>query len=221
MEKVKNTNLLLLFTSIFAGVMISIGCVCFLMIDNKITGALLFTVGLYSICIFNLTLFTGQCHNFSLSNDKQSTLIYLLNVWIGNCIGTIISAFIIFHTRIINNIGPKSFYIVNDKINDNLFSLISLSIFCGILMYVAVVGYKLTERNPLILFICVSSFILCGFEHSIANMFYFFINIHNFDLIDIITTLLVITMGNFIGCNIIPITLNYCVLEKTGDEDNE
>ena len=39
-------------------------------------------------------------------------------------------------------------------------------------MYVAVDGFK-EKGNPVILFLCVSVFILAGFEHCVANMFYF------------------------------------------------
>ncbi|MBR3965373.1 MAG: formate/nitrite transporter family protein, partial [Clostridia bacterium] len=45
-------------------------------------------------------------------------------------------------------------------------------VFCGILMYLAVSIYKEKGTYLSILF-CVPAFILAGFEHSIADMFYF------------------------------------------------
>lgn len=47
--------------------------------------------------------------------------------------------------------------------------------FCGILMYIAVNNLKKREDSIikyLSIFICVVVFILCGFEHCIANMYY-------------------------------------------------
>ena len=44
---------------------------------------------------------------------------------------------------------------------------------CGLLMYLAVDGYK-KYNNIISIITCVSAFILVGFEHSIADMFYIF-----------------------------------------------
>ena len=58
------------------------------------------------------------------------------------------------------------------KLEDSLSGILILAFFCGMLMYIAVDGYK-SKGNPVILFLGVSVFILAGFEHCIANMFYF------------------------------------------------
>ena len=43
---------------------------------------------------------------------------------------------------------------------------------CGMLMYLAVSTYK--EKNTIAgILLCIPTFILCGFEHSIADMYYF------------------------------------------------
>lgn len=57
-----------------------------------------------------------------------------------------------------------------------MLSIFILSMFCGILMYIAVNNYK--KLNTDIgkygcIFLCVMTFILCGFEHCVANMYYF------------------------------------------------
>ena len=58
------------------------------------------------------------------------------------------------------------------KLEQQLFSIIVRAILCGVLMYMAVSVYK--EKNSIAgIFFCVPVFILAGFEHSIANMFYF------------------------------------------------
>jgi formate/nitrite transporter FocA (FNT family) len=87
------------------------------------------------------------------------------------------------------------------KLNDNLFSLFLLGIFCGMLMFIAVDGYAKT-KNPIILFLGVGTFILCGFEHCIADMFYFSIAgmWSPLAFVDI----LMITLGNSIGGMLIP-----------------
>ena len=90
----------------------------------------------------------------------------------------------------------------NNKLNDDYISLFLLGIFCGFLMYASVEGYK-TVKNPLILFAGVSAFILCGFEHCIANMFYF--SMAGMWSAKAFLCILVITLGNSIGGMLIPL----------------
>lgn len=89
-----------------------------------------------------------------------------------------------------------------NKVNDNLFSLFVLGIFCGFLMYASVEGYK-TTKNPLILFAGVCAFILSGFEHCIADMFYF--SIAGMWSVRAFLCLFVITLGNSFGGILIPL----------------
>ena len=51
--------------AIIAGGFIGIGGTVYLMAESKIVGALLFSVGLFSICTMNFNLFTGKvCYVF-------------------------------------------------------------------------------------------------------------------------------------------------------------
>ena len=61
MEKVKLTReLRVLALAVLAGMAIGIGGVLYLTLENKVVGALMFTVGLYAICAHGLNLFTGK-----------------------------------------------------------------------------------------------------------------------------------------------------------------
>ena len=51
----KNINYLI--KGIYAGVMIGIGGIAYLSITNKIIGAFIFSIGLISICIYNMNLY--------------------------------------------------------------------------------------------------------------------------------------------------------------------
>ena len=70
-------------------------------------------------------------------------------------------------------------------------------------MFVAVDGYRST-KNPVILFMGVAAFILCGFEHCIADMFYF--SIAKMWSREAFLCILVITLGNSLGGIFIPLT---------------
>ena len=188
-----------LILAILAGITIGIGGVVFLSLDNKIVGALMFTVGLYAICTHSLNLFTGKVGY--LVNQPVSYLMDLLIIWAGNLVGTYLSAFAIQHTRI-ENISEKAKAMCETKVSDDLLSLFLLGIFCGLLMYVAVEGYK-SAGNPIILFMGVAAFILCGFEHCIADMFYF--SIAGMWSGYAFLCIIVISLGNALGGILIPL----------------
>lgn len=191
--------------AIAAGLAIGIGGTAFLSIPNKIVGAMLFTVGLYTICLHGLALFTGKVGyavDKPLSYCKDLTII-----WLGNLVGTFLAAQGIIATRC-SGIAETAVAMCKVKIADNYISLIILGFFCGMLMYIAVEGYKKCQ-NPLILLACVVGFILCGFEHCIADMFYF--SIAKAWSMETLMAVLVITAGNSLGGMFIPfIKKNFC-----------
>lgn len=185
--------------AILGGAAIGIGGIVFLSLDNKIAGALLFTAGLYSICVHGLNLFTGKVGY--LVNQPVSYLADLAVIWTGNLAGTWLAAMGARCSRI-NGIAEKAQTMCEIKVNDSLISLLILGIFCGALMYIAVEGYKQT-KNPLILFVGVAAFILCGFEHCIADMFY--ISVASMWSVRALICIVIISLGNAIGGVLIPL----------------
>lgn len=185
--------------AIIAGFAIGIGGVVNLSIDVKIVGALMFTVGLYGICVHKLNLYTGKI-GYLLDNGPEF-LKDLLIIWIGNFFGTMISAELIWCTRG-NGIKESAKAICEVKMGDSYMSLFVLGIFCGFLMFVAVDGYAKTQ-NPIILFMGVATFILSGFEHCIADMFYF--SLAGLWTPDAFVRIILITLGNSVGGLLIPI----------------
>ena len=187
-------------SAVGAGLAISVGGTVYLSLENKIAGALLFTIGLYAIVLNGLYLYTGKVGYLVEQKNKKEYGILLVLTWLGNRVGTGIGAAALCGSRI-NGIRDKAYDICQAKLADTPGSLFLLAIFCGMLMYIAVDGYKKTE-NPIILFLCVSVFILSGFEHCIANMFYFSLaGVWSFRAL---FCLLVITLGNSVGGVLIP-----------------
>lgn len=185
--------------AVLAGISISIGGVVFLSMDNKTAGALMFTVGLYTVCTQELNLYTGRVGY--LVNQPLSYLMDLLVIWAGNLAGTYLAAFAVQRTRICD-ISQTAGAICTVKLNDDFLSLFLLAVFCGLLMFVAVDGYK-AANNPVILFMGVAAFILCGFEHCIADMFYF--SVAGMWSGRALLCILVITAGNTLGGILIPL----------------
>lgn len=146
--------------SIAAGILIAMASYLFLKAEAPL-GALLFGFGLSFVCLFKFELFTGKIGYFG-----QQDFPYL-KILLGNLIGCVFVCALFFwdeDTRLVaqNLMTIKSampWYVALIKGG-----------FCGILMFLAVYSWSKGFRAGC--FLCVSVFILCGFEHSIADFAY-------------------------------------------------
>lgn len=205
MKKYKN-YIDYLIKSIFAGIMIGIAGTVYLRVDNNLFGAFLFSIGLLVICMYGMNLFTGKV-GYVLIN-KFNYIYELLITIVGNFIGTFLVARLVLLTRF-KSISDKAVNLVNLKLNDKLLSIFILSILCGILMYIAVNNYKKINNEIgkySCIFMCVMVFILSGFEHSIANMYY--ISVANLLSLKSLLYILVMLLGNSIGSILIALYYN-------------
>lgn len=194
-----------LIKSILAGLMIGVGGTIYLALDNKIVGAFLFAIGLFIIVTKELNLYTGKIGY--IFNNKLNYCLEVLITLVGNFIGTFLVGFALRFTRIYSVIGPKAQAICQIKLDDTLTSILLLSVFCGILMYLAVNGYKVMKDSfgkYAGVFLGVAVFILCSFEHCVANMYYFTIadmwNLQSFGY------LMLMVLGNSIGGVLFPLS---------------
>lgn len=194
----------ILLRAIATGFAIGIGGVVYLSCDNKYIGAFLFGTGLFVILSFGFNLFTGKV-GYAVEN-KPSYLIDLLVIWFGNLIGTAITAGLVLCTRIADNVSGKAQTICETKLNDTLMSNFILAFFCGMLMFIAADGYKNisnTAGKMLAIFLPVVVFILSGFEHCVANMFYF--TLAQVWSLKTLGYLVVMSLGNSAGGIFIPL----------------
>ena len=183
--------------SILAGMMIGLSGALFLSVD-KILGAFLFSIGLLTILHFRLELFTGKA---GLLAAGQINPINLLIIWCGNAIGIAIMALLCLVTGLVSTISGPAAAILAVRVSNSWFANIALGILCGIFMYIAVASY---ETKPYLTIMCVAAFILLGANHCIADMFYFVVG--GGYLVELLT-ILETTVGNVIGCNLIPLLL--------------
>lgn len=188
-------NIEILIKSILAGIMIGIGGTIYLSLDNKIVGSILFAIGLFIIVVYSFNLYTGKI-GYLINNFNKKYIRELIITLIGNFIGTFFVGFVLRYTRIYTSISDKAKGLVDIKLNDTLISILILSFFCGILMYLAVNTYKEVKDigKYLAVFLGVIVFILCGFEHCIANMYYF--SVSSTWSLNTLLYLLVMILGN-------------------------
>jgi formate/nitrite transporter FocA (FNT family) len=198
------TYLKTFINAILAGIMISIGGTVYLATENKIAGAILFAVGLMTICVYQMSLFTGKI-GYIFQNKPAYTLDCLV-IWIGNICGTLLAGIAVAFAK--PDLSVSAGALVEKKLSQAPFATVILGIFCGILMYVAVDNFRTNKHEIakyLGIFICVPVFILAGFEHSVADMFYFAVA-EGIPLLSAKGFLYIIyvSIGNLLGSWIIP-----------------
>ena len=111
----------ILLSAILAGLCVGFGGLAFLSLDNKVIGAAAFTIGLFVICTFGFHLFTGKVC-YVLQNDRDYALD-LPVIWLGNLIGTGLTAGTASLTRIAPALREKAVSLCQVKLGDGLLSL--------------------------------------------------------------------------------------------------
>lgn len=189
--------------AILAGIAIGLGgCIFMGMVTSeyKWVGAILFSIGLFTVFTFRLDLYTGKV-GYAVEN-KPSYLVDLVVIILGNFVGALIIG------QMIPMPEAAEVLIVDAKLGGDIdwWHVFCKGVFCGMLMFIAADYYK-TQKKYLATFVCVPVFILAGFEHSIADMFYFCAS-GTFTL-DAFLFILVVIVGNAVGGILIPLCKKY------------
>ena len=190
-----------------AGMSISIGACVLLGVvtatpEYKWVGAILFSIGLFSVFTVGFDLYTGKVGY--LFDNKPAFAVDLLVIIIGNFVGCAICGFMMPADAFANNVVPN---LVDPKLAmTDYFRIFSKGVFCGVLMFIAADYYK-QKQKYLGAILAVPVFILAGFEHSIADMFYFCsAGAYNMEALIFI---IIVAFGNLVGGVIIPVCRKY------------
>ena len=189
-----------LLKSVMAGICIGIGGIVYLSVESKVVGAALFATGLFTVCTMGYHLYTGKACYLLDSPNKGSYLLWLAQVWTGNLVGTALVGYAMRLTRNGPALAEKAQALCQTKLGDSLLSIFILAIFCNIMIYIGVESYR-SNPHPfgkyLGILLGIMVFILSGFEHCVANMFYF--SVANAWSLTAVGYLLVMTVGNLVG----------------------
>lgn len=170
--------------SILAGALIGIGDIALMSCENKYVGALLFALALMSIIYFELPLFTGRVGRMV----RDGTYLGFFFILFFNVIGTALSVW--GYTLMSPENRQKVIAVADQKFSRGLVALFVAGIFCNVLIHLAV-----SSKHSILVVLCVMAFILCGFEHSIADAGYAFVS---GDWRNMLTWLIVVA-GNTVG----------------------
>lgn len=218
------------FSSIISGILISFGGLLFIcskwIYKSELfdfIGSILFSIGLLIICKCKFLLFTGKVGFMFEYNNEWSKkycsswfkLLLILILNISSAIGFGILTNLSFRKLQVMNIISS---IVSNKIKLSMFDdyvkCFLQSIFCGSCVHFAVKSFS---YNCIFCVLFISCFVYNGFQHCIANAFYFAATF-NFDVKMLINEAVVIT-GNIIGT--IPVAGLFNLLSETKTEDTD
>ncbi len=203
-----------LINAVLAGIMIGVGGTVYILCENKYIGAILFGFGLFIIICFKFGLYTGKVGYIPLK--KSSYIIEVIISFIGNSVGVSITALLVMMTRFGKDITAKALIISECKLNDTLISSFILAVLCGMLMYLAVESNKIFDEKQnhlgsiIGIFLPIIVFIMCGFNHSIADIFYLVVSKTRTNFVLYVC---IVMLGNAVGAMFIPFIKKY-VLEK-------
>ncbi|NEU04670.1 MULTISPECIES: formate/nitrite transporter family protein [Clostridium] len=257
-KKAKNKSIQTLFLGILAGAYIALGAFGSAVASHSVTNfglqktvaGLVFPVGLLLVLICGAELFTGNCllsvavaqKRISIKDMAKNLLI----VFIGNFIGTVLIAFLVYGAGLLDfnsgAVGGYAIKVATGKVNLTVSQALFSGILCNIIVCLAVWGsYTAKDISGKVLmgFIPIFVFIISGFEHCVANMYYLTIGLlakgnpvyveashqtaeklANLNVMGIIHNLIPVTIGNIIGGSVL-IGLTYWFIYKKSEKNKE
>lgn len=214
--KMKQRMLSVFIASLLAGLFIGLGYLGYLHVareTNKYFASLVFGTGLVLIVIGGGELFTGNCLMtlgvFFRRFSYWRMTLYLLMVWIGNFIGATSLVVLLELGGADPSLGTMAVLVSEAKIGLSFSEAFFLGVLCNILVAMGVYMTYASGSVPgkiLAAVLPVSLFVICGFEHCVANMFilpYGFIKSSDISFLSLLNNLIPVTLGNFVGGGII------------------
>lgn len=177
--------------AVYAGFMIGIGGIVYLSVENKIIASLLFSFGLSTIVVQGYSLYTGKIGFVKEIKELPDMLLMI----VGNYMGTLLAAGMANAA----SLGIDSRALAQVKLSKDPVQVFLGAVFCGVMMFLAIDNYN-KSRNILFIIAPIMIFILSGFEHSVANMFYF--NLAQSFHLKTFTYIGIMLLGNGVGAKI-------------------
>lgn len=201
-------------------------------IGKMITG-LIFPAGLSMVLLCGAELFTGNCMMFAAVLEKRITAAAMLRNWVivyfSNLIGAVLIAWMCAECGLLHTgadlLQQVTINIAVAKESLSFGDAFLRGVLCNFLVCIAVwaaTGARDTVGKVLALFLPIWLFVTCGFEHSIANMFFIPIGIFadagaeaGLSWLDFfVTNLIPVTLGNIVGGSIFTGAAYWYALKK-------
>jgi formate/nitrite transporter len=230
-KKAKTPFVPLVMLGFLAGAFIGLGGMLYVLVKSdpslsfasgQLLGGLAFCLGLILVVVAGAELFTGNNLIVMAWADKKISLYDLLRNWIVVCIANLIGAvgmavLVFLSGHLLMNDGAIAEQYVNIAVAKTGLSnteAIFRGVLCNILVCMAVwmtlAGKTVTDKIIAIIF-PITGFVAAGFEHSVANMYFYPVTllIQYFSVVetgsslitiyDFMKNLLFVISGNLIG----------------------
>lgn len=184
------------FLAILAGIYIGFGAVVSTAVTSgsgldagfkRFLGGSVFSIGLMLVLIPGSELFTGNILMTVGFLSKRVRLLRIarnwLIVWVGNFAGALLLAWLMYQSKqfvqdgVVRDVGARAIAIADRKIElaSSFWACFIRGILCNMLVCLAVVmasAARTVSGKILAIYFPVMAFVACGFEHSIANMYF-------------------------------------------------
>lgn len=226
-EKMTKTELAVFcLMAIASGVVIGIGGVSSLLSValfgnwGRLVGGTLFSLGIYAIVAFEMRLFTGMVADIPTMGLKNCWR--LIVCFVCNALGVAIVAVLAYYSPLSSAIVPQAKALISGKLAADAWAWKSFcsAVLCGVLITLSVKSVKFAPQKGLsatvgVLFPIVV-FAFCGFDHSVANMLYFYyLGQCSWQIVGYI---LMSILGNIVGGIALPLVI---LLKKKGERIKE
>jgi len=201
-------------------------------VTNRLCGALIFCGGLAMVLVAGSELFTGNNLLILPLLDKKIKLSDMLKnlaiVYFGNLFGAILVAFLAVYSGALDSVSENVIAVASSKCSLPFVSAFFKGILCNFLVCIAVwMAFSSDKSSDKIIAVIfpITIFVLCGFEHSVANMYFipagFLMSIksglksENISIVNFfIKNLLPVTFGNMVGGSGIVGTMYYFIFAE-------
>lgn len=199
-----------------------------------------FPVGLIMVVLLGTELFTGNCMMVAAVADKRVKLAMLLRNWIvvylGNLIGAALIVLLVSATGQLgyssNGLAVLTIKIAAAKTGLSFGAAFAGGILCNALVCIAVLlamASKSIIGKIAGIWFPIMAFVLSGFEHSVANMYYIpagifasmnpayaaaaqeaGVNMANLNVLGFLGNIVPVTLGNIVGGAVIALVMWFC-----------
>lgn len=194
---------------------------------QKFVAGIVFPVGLILVLLCGSELFTGNSLLSIACAEKRITVGQMFKnwalVWVGNFIGAAFIAVLVYCAGLLSvgNVGGYAVKVAATKASVGFGQAIASGILCNIIVCLCVwatYAAKDVSGKVLVSFSAILAFVIGGFEHCVANMYYFTIGLlaktnlafveashvaaeklDNLTIPGIFNNLVPVTIGNIIG----------------------
>jgi formate/nitrite transporter len=201
---------------------------------SRLTGGIAFSLGLVLVVVGGAELFTGNnLLAMAWAANRVTTAQVVRNwswVYLGNLAGALGTALLVFvagvHTLCDGSVGETLIRIARGKVMLDPMAALARGMLCNVLVCLAVwlcmAARGVTDKIMAIVF-PISAFVACGFEHSVANMFFLPLGMVlaasggvPIGLAEAIRNLFYVTLGNLLGGTVLVALVYWFVYLRDG-----